>query len=81
MSHLRLTVLVTAWWPAGQVTSAVDETLECRWEPQIHKHSHWCDSLASSRHVNVSSGLHWLVFVLVVYVPWPLETLLSAVCD
>ena len=49
----------------------MDETLERRWRPQIRKHGHWRDSLASSRQVHVSSsGLRWLVFALVVNVPW-----------
>jgi hypothetical protein len=71
VSHLLLAVLVATWCPTGQVTVAVDETLERRWGPQIHKRGHWRDSLASSRQVNVSSsGLRWLVFALVVNVPW-----------
>ena len=71
VSRLLLEVLVATWRPTGQVTIAVDETLERRWGPQIRKRGHWRDSLASSRQVNVSSsGLRWLVFALVVNVPW-----------
>jgi hypothetical protein len=71
VSRLLLVLLVTTWCPTDQVTIAVDETLERRWGPQIHKRGHWRDSLASSRQVNVSSsGLRWLVFALVVNVPW-----------
>jgi hypothetical protein len=71
VSHLLLVLLVATWCPAGPVTIAVDETLERRWGPQIHKRGHWRDSLASSRQVHVSSsGLRWLVFALVVRVPW-----------
>lgn len=71
VSHLLLTLLVATWQPTGQVTIAVDETLERRWGPQIRKRGHWRDSLASSRQVHVSSsGLRWLVFALVVNVPW-----------
>ena len=70
VSRLLLALLVATWCPSGQVTIAVDETLERRWGPQIHKRGHWRDSLASSRQVHVSSsGLRWLVFALVVNVP------------
>src|SRR5512137_2977938 len=34
VSHLLLAVLVATWCPTGQVTVAVDETLERRWGPQ-----------------------------------------------
>lgn len=45
--------------------------MERRWGPRIRKRGHWRDSLASSKQVNVSSsGLRWLVFALVVNVPW-----------
>ena len=71
VSRQLLTLLVATWRPTGQVTIAVDETLERRWGPQIRKRGHWRDSLASSRQVHVSSsGLRWLVFALVVNVPW-----------
>lgn len=53
------------------IAIAVDETLERRWGPKIHKRGHWRDSLASSRNVNVStSGLRWLCFAVVVKLPW-----------
>lgn len=71
VSGLLLALLVATWCSIGQVTIAVDETLERRWGPRIRKRGHWRDSLASSRQVNVSSsGLRWLVFALVVNVPW-----------
>jgi hypothetical protein len=71
MSRQLLVLLVTTWVPAGRVTIAVDEILERRWGPQIRKRGHWRDSLASSRQLNVSSsGLRWLVFALVVNMPW-----------
>ena len=64
-------MLVATFGAAGGVTIAVDETLERRWGPQIRKRGHWRDSLASSKQLNVSSsGLRWLVFALVVNVPW-----------
>jgi len=50
---------------------SVDETLERRWGPKIHKRGHWRDSLASGRNMNVSaSGIRWLVFAIVVSPPW-----------
>ena len=71
VSRQLLAVLVATWGPADRVTIAVDETLERRWGPQIRKRGHWRDSLASSKQINVSSsGLRWLVFALVVNVPW-----------
>lgn len=71
-SHVLLHLLVATLVAASAiVTVAVDETLERRWGPQIRKRGHWRDSLASSKKVNVSSsGLRWLVFAVVVNVPW-----------
>jgi hypothetical protein len=66
-----LRLLVATWAPAGGITVDVDETLERCWGSRIRKRGHWRDSLASSRQVSVSSsGLRWLVFALVVNVPW-----------
>ena len=71
LSARLLRLLVATWAPAGGITVDVDETLERRWGPRIRKRGHWRDSLASSKQVNVSSsGLRWLVFALVVNVPW-----------
>lgn len=72
VSHLLLRLVVTTFMTAGAVvTIAVDETLERRWGPQIRKRGHWRDSLASSKHLNVStSGLRWLVLAVVLNVPW-----------
>ena len=71
LSARLLCLLVATWAPAGGITVDVDETLERRWGPRIRKRGHWRDSLASSKQVNVSSsGLRWLVFALVVNVPW-----------
>lgn len=56
---------------SGPIYIDVDETLERRWGPKIRKRGHWRDSLASGRNMNVStSGLRWLVFSVVVQVPW-----------
>jgi len=55
----------------GVVFVSVDETLERRWGPKIRKRGHWRDSLASGRNMNVSaSGIRWLVFAVVVSLPW-----------
>ena len=71
LSAQLLLLLIAAFAPVGCVTIVVDETLERRWGPQIRKRGHWRDSLASGKHLNVSSsGLRWLVFALVVNVPW-----------
>ena len=71
LSAQLLLLLIAAFAPAGCVTIVVDETLERRWGPQIRKRGHWRDSLASGKHLNVSSsGLRWPVFALVVNVPW-----------
>lgn len=71
LSARLLLLLVATWAPTGGITVDVDETLERRWGPRIRKRGHWRDSLASSKQVNVSSsGLRWLVFALVVNVPW-----------
>ncbi len=71
LSARLLLLLVTTWTPAGGLTVDVDETSERRWGPRLRKRGHWRDSLASSKQVNVSSsGLRWLVFALVVNVPW-----------
>lgn len=63
---------VATFVPAGGiVTIAVDETLERRRGPRIRKCGHWRDSRSSSKRLNVSSrGLRWLVFAVVVHVPW-----------
>jgi len=71
LSERLLGLLVATVDTAGGVTISVDETLERRWGPQIRKRGHWRDSLASSKQLNVSSsGLRWLVFTLLVNVPW-----------
>jgi hypothetical protein len=68
VSRLLLQLLVaTLVAGRGVVTSAVDETLERRWGPQIRQGGHWCDSCASSKQLQVSTrGRRWLVFALVV---------------
>lgn len=77
VSRLLLQLLVaTLAAGSGVVTIAVDETLERRWGPQIRQCGHWRDSCASSKQLHVSTrGLRWLVFALVVDVPWSRYTL------
>lgn len=72
VSRLLLELIVATFVGSGAlVTIAVDETLERRWGPQIRSCGHWRDSCASSKRLHVSSrGLRWLVFAVVVQVPW-----------
>lgn len=72
VSRLLLKLIVDTFIPTGGiVTIAVDETLERRWGPKIRKCGHWRDSRSSSKRLNVNSrGLRWLVFAVVVNVPW-----------
>jgi len=72
VSEILLKLLVKTFISGrAPITITVDETLERRWGPQIRKRGHWRDSLASGRNMNVSaSGLRWLVFALVIRLPW-----------
>jgi len=57
--------------PDAAIEIAIDETLERRWGPQIHKRGHYRDSALSSRKRSVSSpGLRWIVMAVVAPVPW-----------
>lgn len=72
VSRILLLLLVETFVASrASIDISVDETLERRWGPKISKRGHWRDSLASGRKMNVStSGLRWLVFAVVVKVPW-----------
>lgn len=72
VSRILLFLLVVTFVAGGApITIIVDETLERRWGRRIRKRGHWRDSLASSKSVNVStSGLRWVVFAVVVQLPW-----------
>jgi ribosomal protein L28 len=72
VSRLLLELIVATFVTSGErVTIAVDETLERRWGPQIRQCGHWRDSRSSSKRLHVSTrGLRWLVFAVVVQVPW-----------
>lgn len=65
MSRLLLLLIVaTSVTADSPITITVDETLERRWGRRIRKRSHWRDSLASSKGLNVTtSGLRWLVLL------------------
>jgi DDE superfamily endonuclease len=72
MSRLLLQLLVSTFVKAGgTVEIVIDETLERRWGRKIAKRGHYRDNLQSSKGQSVStSGLRWVVMMLVVQVPW-----------
>jgi hypothetical protein len=72
LSRLLLQLLVSTFVGAGDtVHIAIDETLERRWGRRISKRGHYRDSVQSSKEQSVStSGLRWVVMMLVVQVPW-----------
>ena len=72
LSRLLLQLLVSTFVQAGStVEIVIDETLERRWGRNISKRGHYRDNLQSSRTQSVStSGLRWVVMMLVVHVPW-----------
>jgi len=71
-SRCLLLLIVDTFLPAQAVIEiAIDETLERRWGPQVHKRGHYRDSALSSRQRSVSSPeLSWIVMAVVVPVPW-----------
>ena len=72
LSRLLLQLLVSTFVAAGgTVEIVIDETLERRWGRKIAKRGHYRDNLRSSKGQSVStSGLRWVVMMLVVQVPW-----------
>lgn len=72
LSRLLLQLLVATFVQAGGTAEIViDETLERRWGRKISKRGHYRDNLQSSKEQSVStSGLRWVVMMLVVQVPW-----------
>jgi hypothetical protein len=72
LSHLLLQLLVSSFIGVGcTVEIVIDETLERRWGRKIAKRGHYRDSVQSSKEQSVStSGLRWVVMMLVVQVPW-----------
>lgn len=64
-------LLVTTFVPEGPVIIGGDETLERRRGDKIEKKGIYKDSARSSKSFLVkSSGLRWIVFMLLVPVPW-----------
>jgi hypothetical protein len=72
VSRRLLLLLIATFVPAdAAITIVVDETLERRWGPQITKRAHYRDPLLSGKGLSVSnSGLRWIIFALVVPLPW-----------
>jgi hypothetical protein len=72
LSRLLLQLLVGSFVEVGGTLQIViDETLERRWGRKISKRGHYRDNLQSSKEQSVStSGLRWVVMMLVVRVPW-----------
>jgi len=71
-SGCLLRLIVDRLLPQDAVVEiAIDETLERRWGPQIHKRGPSPDSALSSRKRSVrSSGFPWIVMAVVVPLPW-----------
>ncbi len=72
LRRLLLQLLVSTFVEAGgTVEIVIDETLERSWGRKISKRGHDRDNVQSSRAQSVStSGLRWVVLMLVVQVPW-----------
>lgn len=72
LSRLLLQLLVSTFVGAGgAVEIVIDETLERRWGRKIAKRGHYRDGVQSSKEQSIStSGLRWVVMMLVVQVPW-----------
>ncbi len=72
LGRLLLQLLVSTFVGVGGIAEIViDETLERRWGRKISKRGHYRDNLQSSKQQSVStSGLRWVVMMLVVQVPW-----------
>jgi hypothetical protein len=70
-SGTLLQLLVQAFVPEGPIVVGGDETLERRQGAQIQKKGVYKDSARSSKSFFVqSSGLRWIVFMLLVPIPW-----------
>jgi DDE superfamily endonuclease len=55
----------------GELTFAIDETLERRWGHRINIRGHYRDPLASSKQRSVAtSGVRWIVLTLIITPPW-----------
>ena len=70
-AKILLSLLVAAFVPEGPIVIGGDETLERRQGQRIAKKGIYKDSARSSKSFFVkSSGLRWIVFMLLVPVPW-----------
>jgi hypothetical protein len=72
MSRRLLQLLIATFIASGGTLEIViDETLERRWGPKISKRGRHRDKMKSTKHQSVtSSGLRWVVMMLVVQLPW-----------
>lgn len=72
MSRLLLQLIISTFIHAGgTVEIVIDETLERRWGPKISKRGHYRDKMKSSKEQAISSsGLRWVVMMVVVQVSW-----------
>ena len=72
MSRLLLQLIISTFILAGgTVEIVIDETLERRWGAKISKRGHYRDKMKSSKDQAISSsGLRWVVMMVVVQVPW-----------
>jgi hypothetical protein len=69
--QLLALIMETFGQAGGTLDIVIDETLERRWGPRIHKRGHYHDNVRSSHQRSVSSpGLRWIVLAVVVRVPW-----------
>jgi len=75
-SRVLLQLLVRTFVQTGcGVDIVIDETLERRWGRKIAKRGHYRDALQSSKERSVAtSGLRWVVMLVVVQVPWTRRT-------
>ncbi len=76
LSRLLLLLLVQTFVPPHAVVEmVVDETLERRWGPHIHKCAYYHDPVRSSqKYRKISRGLKWLCLMLLITPPWTKQT-------
>jgi len=76
LSRLLLVLLVQTFVPPNAVVEmVVDETLERRWGPHIHKCAYYHDPVRSSqKYRKISRGLKWVCLMLLITPPWTSHT-------
>ncbi|MBA2681738.1 MAG: transposase [Ktedonobacteraceae bacterium] len=76
LSRMLLLLLVQTFVPPNaMVEMVVDETLERRWGPHIHKCAYYHDPVRSSqKYRKISRGLKWLCLMLLITPPWTSQT-------